>query len=50
MAVLHSPSVNQAYMPGKNLWMSAFLPKEWLSADVEIEKLPRDIAQIGSGE
>ncbi|NLM67921.1 MAG: hypothetical protein GX180_12240, partial [Enterococcus sp.] len=46
MAVLHSPSVNQAYMPGKNLWMSTFLPKEWLMADVEIEKLPGDIAQI----
>jgi hypothetical protein len=46
MAVLHSPSVNQAYMPGKNLWMSIFLPKEWLVADVEIEKLPSDIAQI----
>ena len=46
MAVLHSPSVNQAYMPGKNLWMSTFLPKEWLVADVEIEKLPKDIAQI----
>lgn len=46
MAVLHSPSVNQVYMPGKNLWMSTFLPKEWLVADVEIEKLPRDISQI----
>jgi hypothetical protein len=46
MAVLHSPSVNQAYMPGKNLWMSTFLPKEWLAANVEVEKLPRDIAQI----
>lgn len=46
MAVLHSPAVNQVYMPGKNLWMSNFLPKEWLVADVEIEKLPRDIAQI----
>lgn len=46
MAVLHSPSVNQAYMPGKNLWMSTFLPKEWLVADVELDKLPRDIAQI----
>lgn len=46
MAVLHSPSVNQAYMPGKNLWMSTFLPKEWLETDVEIEKLPKDIAQI----
>jgi hypothetical protein len=46
MAVLHSPSVNQAYMPGKNLWMSTFLPKEWLVVDVEMEKLPRDIAQI----
>lgn len=46
MAALHSPSVNQVYMPGKNLWMSTFLPKEWLVADVEIEKLPRDIAQI----
>jgi len=46
MAVLHSPSVNQAYMPGKNLWMSIFLPKEWLVADVELKKLPGDIAQI----
>ena len=48
MAVLHSPAVNQAYMPGKNLWMSTFLPKEWLGADVEIEKLSQDIAQIKS--
>jgi hypothetical protein len=46
LATLHSPAINQAYMPGKNTWMSDYIPIEWLKEDVDLKKLPQEIAQI----
>lgn len=46
MATLHSPVVNQAYMPGKNRWMKDMLPTEWLQEDVDLTKVPEEITQI----
>jgi len=47
MATLHSPAINQAYMPGKNTWLSDNIPIEWLNGDVDPDKLPPEIAQTG---
>ncbi len=45
MATLHSPAINQAYMPGKNTWLSDNIPIEWLKEDVDLDKLPPELVQ-----
>lgn len=45
MATLHSPSINQTYLPGKNTWLSDNIPIEWLKEDVDMDKLPPDLIQ-----